>query len=376
MKVLFLADPNSIHDIKWINYFSVRDLMKAVVIPRETHWELYKSHPSELRATVLPPIKDFSIVRFYQTVLTAIRIRRIIKREEIDLINIHYAEPNGLWCLFRSYFRVPMIITSLGTDVLFAIPEACKRKTLINHIVGPAYRLAFQKADWVTATSQAQLSSITNFSGRKDRMSLIRTGVELDRLMSDTSVHFPLSDNRPYVLFPRYIKPIYNHGLCLAAIALLGSHIKAKFKMVFVGKGHGDLAYQQELERQMEQQPDTRFEFIGNQKQEAIFELYKRASLVVMTPLSDGSPVSGMEALLCGAKLILGPLNYDSEVFSRAIRMKEWDPAELASLIVRALDDRITPKLSADEVDAMDRESNMKRMLGIYQSLTESKVST
>lgn len=376
--VLFLADPNSIHDRKWISYFQEINYARCFVLPRHHQYLIYRqagfgtNEPFE----ILSPIRDFSVSRFPGTVREASRIRRIVRDKHIDVIHILYAEPNALWCLFRDYFGVPMIVSARGTDVLKTIPQAFRRRDPLNRLVAFIYGRAFRKADWVTGTSRAQLASVSSFSGRSHGMSVVRTGIDKKLVDGDTSAFFPLNSDRPFILFPRMMRPLYNHTFTLEAIALLPDSVKRSHSMVFLGREGGDEEYKREILSLMEAQSDVVFIFLESQSQESLYELYKRAGVVVMTPVSDGSPVSGMEALLCGARLILGPLNYDSEVFSRAIRMKEWDPAELASLIVRALDDRITPKLSADEVDAMDRESNMKRMLGIYQSLTESKVST
>nr|PZN46955.1 MAG: hypothetical protein DIU61_19980 [Bacteroidota bacterium] len=77
-----------------------------------------------------------------------------------------------------------------------------------------------------------------------------------------------------------------------------------------------------------------------------------------------------MEALLCGARLILGPLNYDEDIFASAIRMQTWDPAELASLIVQALNDQRKTELSPKEIAAMSRETNMEAMHQLYRSVT------
>lgn len=373
MNVLFLADPNSIHDIKWIGYFTSRGLLRGLLLPRQTHWPDPERTISDLNIRIVGTIRDFSIRRFFRTIVDAVYIKKIIVRNKVDLINIHYAEPNALWCLFRWYFRVPMIITTLGTDVLVTIPQTFSNKTLINYLVAPAYRLAFKRADWITSTSDTQVKSIIRFSGRRTNMTIIRTGVDMVRVTADNAATLPMKNDSHYILFPRYIKPIYNHEFSLRAIALLPSSVKAKYSMVFLGRGAGDLRYQQELERQMRAQSDVRFEFLEKQDQETLFALYRNAEVVVMCPLSDGSPVSGMEALICGAKLILGPLNYDLEIFSRAIRMQAWDADELAHLIVQALEDEERPQLSAEEIALMDRDTNMKKMWAIYQSLIDLK---
>src|SRR5690606_35676355 len=107
MNILFLADPNSIHDFKWTNYFTSKGMVNALLLPREQHWAVYPGKFSTSWARMLIPIPDFSISRFYRTLLAVVRIRRIIKQERIDLVNIHYAEPNALWCIFRWFFGVP-----------------------------------------------------------------------------------------------------------------------------------------------------------------------------------------------------------------------------------------------------------------------------
>ncbi|HEX5171550.1 MAG TPA: glycosyltransferase family 4 protein [Cyclobacteriaceae bacterium] len=371
--ILYLADPNSVHDIKWISFFAHENQNTCFLLSRISHYCKFENSPHKndvLRRGnfhLLPPIHDFSIARFYRTIYEAYLIRKIILSNKIDVIHILYAEPNALWCLFRNYFSIPMIITTRGTDVLKTIPEAFKKKDVLNRLVSFAYKKAFDFADWITATSLAQIESIVKFSQRTSRLTIVRTGVDIEQLRADTSNSLLSDDSDPFLLFPRYIKPIYNHEFCLAAIALLPLKIKRDYKMVFVGKGEGDLEYQEKLENLMSQQSEIRFEFLGVLRQEAILELYKRASLVVMVPISDGSPVSGMEALLCGAKLILGPLEYDRDIFSHAVQLKQWDAKELADTIFRLLEGSVDgSKLPVTAEYAMDRSRNMKKMMEIY----------
>ena len=373
--ILFLADPNSIHDIKWISYFSRENYAQCFLLPRYQHFITYQKSGLVSRGLfeMLQPIHDFSVRRFYRTLKDAIRIRKIVRDNRIDVIHVLYSEPNALWSLFRAYLTVPIIISARGTDVLKTIPQAFGRRDPLNMLVSTMYREAFRRADRITGTSRSQLDSISLFSKRTDGMTIIRTGVETEKLGGDTSVFFPLNGDRPFILFPRYMRPLYNHELSLAAIALLPEFVKQTYRMVFVGRNGGDEAYQHEIVKVMESQPDVVFEFLERESQDSLFEMYKRASAVVMTPLSDGSPVSGMEALLCGAKLILGPLNYDTDVFSQAIRMRTWDADELATLITQALDDPERPQLSAETIAAMDRETNMEKMMEIYRSLIDSK---
>ncbi|MBR9998746.1 MAG: glycosyltransferase, partial [Cyclobacteriaceae bacterium] len=283
MNILYLADPNSIHDLKWISFFSNMEQYNTFILPRYHHFKFYKRSNDKIEIKILNPIHDFSILRFYQTCIDAWRIKRIIKRNKIDLIHILYAEPNALWCLFKRYFNIPMIISCRGTDVLKTIPETFKKKTLINYIVAPAYKRAFLMADMVTGTSKSQLKSIVNLTDRNNRMKLVRTGVDIQHNTSISQVNLPEEiKNNPYILFPRFIKPIYNHEFCLEAIRLLPEEIKQSYQMVFVGKNDGDLRYQQIIEGMIREIPDANILFLGKQSQDAFHELIKRSSIVVM----------------------------------------------------------------------------------------------
>lgn len=373
MRILYLADPNTIHDIKWISYFVDETNAECYLLPRVSQFLAFKSAGCDkierFGFDILNPVHDFSVRNFPRTVREAIWIRDFVRRKKIDIIHILFAEPNALWCLFRNYFAVPMIVSTRGTDVLRTIPMAFVRKDALNRLVAFMYRNAFRRADWITGTSQSQLDSVTAFSQRSHGMSMIRTGVDLRKLRSDTSSFFPLTTDKPFILFPRLMRPICNHDLAMAAIAQLPQDVKQTHIMVFVGRDGSDTEYIQHVTGLMKAQKDVTFVFLKRQDQRSLLELYKRADAVVMTPLSDGSSVSAMEALLCGSKLILGPLKYDRDIFSSAVQMQTWNASELAELITQTVQNPSTPKLSDAELARMDQQTNMNRMLQIYELL-------
>ena len=233
--------------------------------------------------------------------------------------------------------------------------------------------MAFKKADWVSGTSLSQLKSIENFSHRSNNLSVIRTGIDIELIQRNTDTYFPLNDSQPFILFPRYIKPVYNHELALRAISLLPLPLKNNYKFVFVGKDSGDNDYQRKLEDIIKNLGEVKIEFIRKQTQKALFELYKKASLVIMVPKSDGSPVSAMEALICESKLILGPLEYDADIFSdNVIKMETWEPQELMEKITNMLQTSFKPLPERVKL-LIDRKTNMDNVTTIYNSFAEKR---
>lgn len=366
MNILYLADPNSIHDLKWITTLS-SSVNRVFLLPRKIH----SSNVTLPGVTVFQEVHDFSIVRFYRTLMEAHRIKKLVKENKIEVIHILYAEPNALWCFFRGYFNVPMIISTRGTDVLKTIPSFFERFSLINLLVAPLYKFSFKRADKITATSVAQMESIQKFSGRTIKVLIVRTGVNL-RLIESLKGSSSHLGKQQFILFPRLMRPIYNHEFCLDAIQLLSPSTKQTYSMVFVGKNGGDRAYQEFIEEQMKQISLVNFIFLETQNQEELIKLYYNASLVVMTPKSDGSPVSAMEAFLCDAKVVLGPLEYDDEVFSSARKISKWDAQELASVIEESLVQKHAVQEKSSEMkQLMDTEYNMAKIKQIYKDLTK-----
>lgn len=366
MKVLYLADPHSIHDKKWIQALKSHGIDEKWLI-RERH---AGSIPEEILSKTLGVIPDFSIKHLFRTLAFALKIKKQIKNNHIQIVHILYAEPNALWVNFHWYFGVPMVITCRGTDILKTIPRAFESKTIIDSLVSRLYKKAFNNASWVTATSQSQIEAVKKYTSRSKNTSLIRTGVNLQELTTDTRSYFPLKDDKAYILFPRGISPNYNHEFSIEAIKLLTEEIKRKYKMVFIGRDSGDALYQEKILEKMALLDGVEIEFIKTQSQKALFELYKRSSLVIMTPLSDGSPVSAMEALLCGKKVILGPLMYDVDLLQPNVtKLKEWDVSELASEISKALFTNHIEPVSHKVQALLSQEYNMKEVKQIYKKL-------
>ncbi|MDN4164759.1 glycosyltransferase family 4 protein [Cytophagales bacterium LB-30] len=367
MNVLYIADPNSIHDLKWVNQLSQMGV-SAFWLPRTQH---YKANHSLIQ---IDTIRDFSIVRFPITIWQVIKLKRLLIKYKIDIIHIMYAEPNALWCNFRGFLSVPMFITCRGTDVLKTIPETFKKHTLINYLVAPLYKRAFLKADAITATSSKQILEVKKFTTNVIQVELIRTGVDFKSIQQPISEHSQTAQLIPYLLFPRYIKPLYNHEFALNAIALLPDTIKQKYKMVFVGKDAGDADYQKRLLAQMAEMPNVDFVFLHKQSQAAIIELYKKASAVIMTPLSDGSPVSALEAYACETPVILPPLPYDEDLFDSSFHhFPYWQAETLAETIVKVLAMGVKPYVGEHKRTLIDVKANMNKVYHQYQKILKLK---
>ena len=332
-----LGDPDNVHDQKVLVQLLRRGCV-CHVIPR-VHGGVpaAKTHPPKWNPPgihVYRPRASFSLRRWYLTLQTAWFINNLIARHRISNLIVLYCEPAALWTLFSGWWGVKTILFAYGTDVLKAIPGHFQKRDPLNRVIQFLYRHAFARADAVAATSNQQIESLEQAIGPgllQRAPALIRTGIDLEKLsnFSRRDPAHPFQDS-PFVFFPRGMAEIYNHEFCLEAIAHLPQSLRNNHLFVFVARDNGIPAYVGKIEEHMSRVA-AKFEFLSAQSQDEMFELYRHCNLVVMTPWSDGTPVSAMEAMFFGKPLILGPLDYDRDLFASPVEvLSRWEPRELA----------------------------------------------
>ena len=159
MNILFIADLES-HDLKWIDHFG--GTHKLHVLRRVGH----KPAAGGLKSIISDhgSIHDVSIFRPLEVFRTARKIKTIIEKNDIDILHIFFAEPNVLWSLFRSYFKLPICLTTRGTDVLITIPKFFSEPSFRNLHVRLLYKAAFKNCTAITCTSTRQKESIQKLS--------------------------------------------------------------------------------------------------------------------------------------------------------------------------------------------------------------------
>ena len=378
MNILFIADPDSIHDVRWINCLTADGRLKGFVISRFSHHYPSKSPKFKLNENVelVGSIKDPSVVRPWRNWYQLLKIRRIIRSKDIALLHILYAEPNALWALWKWFLKKPVVITTRGTDILKTIPLFFERASLLNRVVARRYQTALNCADYICCTSESQVGAIRRLKIITP-VTIVRTGVDFNTLSATTEdIASTYGISIPFVLMPRNMKPIYNHSFTIDAIGSLNENIRSKYCFVFMNADTKDHKYFRTIQNKAAKiEADIRFlpslshsEFIG---------LCKQSSLVVMNPMSDGSPVTAMETMALGVPIILPPLEYDKDVFQHAWSFDKWESSALTTCIETVLEtDEAAMMVRADasrrnvKRDA-DIETEMAKVQDIYAGLTE-----
>lgn len=378
-RILYLADPTLIHDQKWVTYFSEQnEKYDCYLIIRQHHKDLYKIEDfkaieAKFKCKFLGVIQDFSIRRFVQTYTQGQQIKEWISQYNIDIFHILYAEPNVLWANLNLPKHVQVIATSRGTDVLKTIPSFKEQKGFLPKLVSKFYKRAFERCHAICSTSLKQIESIEAISPlSKNKTHLIRTGVDL-HILDQANEPLPNDlEHKPFILFPRNMRPIYNHEFAIEAIKVLPKDIQEKYTLVFVHRNSNDKEYVAKIEKALQEQPMD-YVFLDYVPSATLYSLYKKAELIVMTPLSDGTPVSAIEAMALGKPLILSPLEYDADIFEKdaVIILKTWSKEELAISLTNILNNNTninTIKAAQLARTKANRSTEMKRLQALYEA--------
>ena len=314
LKILFIANPNSTHTRRWVNWFIQRGHTAAVIAdaPIKNAWEY-------VQVFDLPSHFNKRIIRYF---VWEIKTRQIIHQWQPDILHAHRVSSAGWLGAFSNFH--PLVITPWGTD-LYQHPA---KSSIARFLAG----FTLQRADLVTADSHDLCSLAIHFGANPSITHLIQLGV-------DTGIFNPSETTgewnnlfgitgRPVVLSPRGVNRIYNLDTIIRAISL----IKPAFPgiIMILREYNVDPSYKAELERLIQQHGlQNTVCWIGEiEPYSNLADLYRLSDVVVSVPSSDGTPVSVLEAMACGAPVIASDLP----------SLREWISHRENGLLVPARD--------------------------------------
>jgi glycosyltransferase involved in cell wall biosynthesis len=346
-KILFIGDGNCIHNFKWISFFSNQVERYSCFLICENLCHISEKTKLELKNNniqMLTQINTFSFSNPLRTITSILNLRKVERIIQPDLIHVMFATPHALWL---NFIKTPHIITLRGSDILVVIPNLLNQKGIkgiLFKFLFSMFKMAFKSSRLVTGTSLAQLDMVDKlFEGSK--VELIRTGVEVSKI--DKIDQLDLIPNvllgKEFIFSPRFMAAKYNIELQIDAFSKLNRQIIDRYTFVFIrGKQFDQDYFQVQLQKLENLKEDLNLNFLifDYLDQSTLWMVLKKASLCIMTPLSDGTPNSALEAMSAKCPLIVSNLNYDLDLFGDScFKLKTFDQEELTNLVERALMD-------------------------------------
>jgi|SRR5690606_31530913 len=173
IKILFLADSNSPHTLRWVKSISDLNYEVGIFSIHRINKDLYKDHPQIklFSLDVSREIQSKSELNVTKLVylLSVKKIKKVIKEFQPDILHAHYASSYGLLGALSGFH--PFIVSLWGGDI-FSFPG----KSIIHKSI---LKFVLEKADKILSTSKIMQAEAKKYSNKD--ITLTPFGIDINR---------------------------------------------------------------------------------------------------------------------------------------------------------------------------------------------------
>lgn len=277
------------------------------------------------------------------------RLRAIIADYRPDVLHVHQANNYGYVAAAANRGRVPLVVTTWGSDVL-VVPK----RGFIHRAV--ACR-SLREANFITADASIMAEAVHGLVGRTD-VAIANFGVDLATAEEVRPRERVIYSNRLH-------HGLYRIDRIITAAARFLSR-RRDWSLTIAGNGPQTEALEALAAARL---PESQYRFVGHVSPEINRAHSLAAQIYVSIPSSDGTSMSLLEAMACGAVPVVSDLPAN----------REWIRDGENGIVVRDgnLEEALERSLSLDRDDVArrnagiisergSREANRRVFLSIY----------
>ena len=324
MRICYIANANSIHTQKWINYF------------------IDKGH----NILWLPPDK----------IKNRLKLIYLAHKFKSDILHAHYVGWNGLTAVLANIH--PFFMTIYGSDILINQKNFFKRQVL---------KFILSKADLITTDAEHMRSHMQELGVSKSKIKDINFGIDIELFKPEPMAHI-----NPTVISLRNLEPIYDIATLIKAIPFVLDKIPGA-RFIICGTGN-EFSYLVCL--LMSLGITNQVVFNNNVPNNLIPKLLNRSDVYVSTSLSDaGIAASTAEAMACGLVCLATDIDSNREWFDKELLFPCGNHIILADKIIRALGHEYDNYKMLNRYKMQDFNNyqiEMEKMNGLYKAYQRS----
>ncbi len=311
MRIAYLSIGGHIHTERWLSHF--------VRSGHEVH--LLTVQPAPIDGVTVHDIRTGIPLKPMHYAAALVKVRRILARIRPDLLHTHFLTGYGYWGAFSGFH--PSILTVWGDDV-YVTPHETRLK-------GALARRVLRSADLITGDSQDILDHAVAMGAERDKCRVVQWGVDLRRFRPDAAggvrERLGIPSNAPVVISIRsFTQAYYNIDVIVrSASRVLDERPDAHY---IVAGNEGDDAPLRALAATLGL--DERVHFVGRIPHDDLPGYLATSDVFLSVPSVDATPVSLLEAMACGAPVII----------SRLESAMEWVTDGESGLVVTPADQR------------------------------------
>ena len=313
LRIAIVANANSIHTIRWVNWLEKKGHEVTVFSLKEGEKCTYFGPEPRLDRSLIIDLGN-------DVRKTTRKLQTLIDEVKPDLIHGFFLTNHAFYAgRMQNY---PIVVTAMGSDVLVHPKES-------------------RLLSWVIKkTGNNSMKVICPPLLSKD---LVKLGVDENKIVTNliginTDIFQPLEKEK-CVVFSRGFKDIYNPKVVAKAIILVH---KRDPEIKFYLAGDGPL--KQTIEEDLE---GHNVEFTGQLTEKELGGIMGKSKIVISSSLSDSIPLTIFEAMACGSILIVsnnhGHRQWDKEDYPILFFGKN-DSRKLADFIIKSCTNEVLLK--------------------------------
>lgn len=331
MRILFLADSDSPHTLRWVQAIRESGHSVALFCIHSIDTSLYKEtsdillYSSEINRNIQG--KGEGSISKIKYLFSVGKIKKIISSFNPDIVHAHYASSYGLLAVLTKF--KPVIVSFWGSDV-FIFPK----KTLLHRLI---IKCVSNNANVILSTSNIMKVEIQKYSNKP--ITVIPFGVDIKKFAPTYEI---LSNKQKIVIgIIKTLEENYGIHYLIEAFALLKKKYSDNaFKLLIVGKGSQRQALEK-MVRNFNIEKDV--EFTGYIDPKEIHKYHNRIDISVIPSISESFGVSAVESMACGKPVIASNVGGLAEVIEHEKTGILVEPKS-AYAIFKALDEMIINK--------------------------------
>jgi glycosyltransferase involved in cell wall biosynthesis len=305
--------------------------------------------------------------------LSLLKVKRILRGLEPDLLHTHFLTGYGYWGVFSGWH--PFVLTVWGDDVYVTPFQNALKNRLARH--------ALRKADYVTGDSADIVDACVSLGSDPARSEVVQWGVDFAQFHAGVDggavrEKLGIPDDAPVVLSTRsFTQPYYNIDLVVDTAPRIRERFPGVHYIIAGNEGE-DLEFRRHAETVG---LTDRVHWVGRIPHEEL-PGYLTASTVFLTvPSVDATAVSLLEAMACRCAIVATDLPSAVEWVrdgETGLSVAPRDADALVGAISRYLEDaelRNRVGVAAERVvhEKADHDRSMSRVEEIYLDLVEGR---
>lgn len=362
MRIAYLSIGRHLHTERWIRYFAQRghDCHLLTVQPGPIDGVTVHDITSRAPGKPLRYLRSLSV------------IRRLLRELQPDLLHTHFLTGYGYWGHFSGF--QPNVLTVWGDDVYVTPHESALKKWLAQQ--------ALRSCQAVTGDSKDILRDCVALGADPQRCFEVQWGVDFSHFRPDrpTSVREELGipADAPVLFSPRsFTQPYYNIDVIIRAAATVVRQ-RPGTQVIFSGY-EGDPGPFEASARAAGLGEETHF--VGRIPHERFADYLVAADIFLSVPSVDATAVSLLEAMACGAGIVVSSLASSLEWIEDGENGRVVAPRDEEALVAAILDLVDDPERRATFGQRCvgivrgraDHDTNMDRVGRLYESLVHGQ---